>query len=247
MEIHNLTSLQNSVIKHIVHLRQNRDHRLEHKKVVISGKKLVKEVCLNTPIESLLVYDETYIPKDVKPKNVYIVTEEIMQKASGLPNPEGILAEVEMPKFSDLCGLNKVVVVDKVSDPGNLGAIIRTALALGWDGLFLLENSCDPFNEKAISAARGASFRLPMGRGNYKDLEALIKNNGFQAIVGDIEGTALDKFKVESKTLLVLSNEAHGVSDEVAKLCEKVSIPMSHSMESLNVSVAGGILMWALK
>jgi TrmH family RNA methyltransferase len=247
MEIRQITSLQNPVIKHIVHLRQNHGYRLEHNKVIISGKKIVKEVSLNMPVETLLIIDETCIPDGIKPKNIYIVSEEIMQKASGLSHPEGVLAEVEMPKKSDLTALSKIIVVDKVSDPGNLGSIIRTAVALNWEGLFLLASSCDPFNDKAISAARGATFRLPIFKGNYKDLEELINKNNFQAIVADIEGTSLEKFKVGQKTLLVLSNEAHGVSDEVSKLCEKVTIPMSEKIESLNVSVAGGILMWALR
>lgn len=247
MEVREITSLQNSIIKHLVRLRQNHDFRVEHNTIVISGIKQVREVCAHTHVRTLLVYDETFIPKNLRPDVVYIVNEEIMQKASGLLNPEGILAEVEMPKASDLKGLKKIVALDRVSDPGNLGSILRTALALGWDGAFILEDSCDPYNDKALSAARGATFRLPIGRGDWKDLQNLIEQNELMSFVGDIKGIPLDEVNPTDKTLIVLSNEAHGVSNQAAKMCQKVTIPMDTEMESLNVSVAGGILMYALQ
>ncbi len=246
MEIREITSLQNDIIKHIVHLRQNHDYRNEHQTVVISGLKLIKEVSSHVPVKTLLVYDETYIPKGLKAENIYIVNEKVMQKASGLQNPEGILAEVKMPVTNNLNGLKKIVALDRVSDPGNLGNILRTALALKFDGAFIVEDSTDPYNDKALSAARGATFRLPIVRGSWKDLEKLIDENGLQAFAGDIKGTPLDEIKPKEKILLVLSNETHGVSPQAEKKCERVTIPISSDMESLNVSVAAGILMYAL-
>jgi len=247
MEILKITSLQHAIIKHIVRLRQNHDFRVEHNTLVISGIKQIREVCSHAPVKTLLVYDETFIPAGIKADAIYIVSEEMMQKASGMLHPEGILAEVEMPPSSNLKGLKKIVALDKVSDPGNLGSILRTALALGFDGAFILEDSCDPYNDKALSAARGATFRLPLAKGNWKDLEALISQNELQAFVGDIEGISLDTLKAPEKILLVLSNEAHGVSKIALKNCAQIMIPMSHDMESLNVAVAGGILMYMLK
>lgn len=246
MEIREITSLQNEIIKHIVHLRQNHDYRNEHQTVVISGLKMIKEVTLHVPIKTLFVYDKTFIPKGLKAENIYLVNEKVMQKASGLQNPEGILAEVQMPKTHDLNGLKKIVVLDRISDPGNLGNILRTALALNFDGAFVVEDSTDPYNDKALSAARGATFKLPIARGSWKELEKLIDENGLQAYAGDIKGTSLDQIKPSEKILLVLSNEAHGVSKEAAKNCEMVTIPISSEMESLNVSVAAGILMYVL-
>lgn len=246
MSIRQLTSLQNPLIKHIVKLRQNRDYRLEHHSVVILGKKLVKEISLEVPVKTLFVYNETLIPAGLKAESIFIVTEEIMQKASGLQYPEGILAEVEMPKISKLAGLKKIIVLDRVSDPGNFGTILRTALALGWDGAFIMDGSCDPFNDKALSAARGATFRLPLGFGNWKDLEVLIDQNGLFALVADLEGRPVKAEEKHDKLLLVLSHEAHGASVEAIKRCQKVTIPISCTMESLNVSVAAGILMYEL-
>lgn len=241
-----ITSAQNDKVKHIVHLRQNHDYRDDHHSVVILGHKLVKEISDILPIKTLFVYDEASIPKGVKAKEVYIVNEEIMKKASGLMHPEGILAEIEMPKFSNLKDLKKIVALDKISDPGNLGTIIRSALALGFEGVFILDDSCDAFNDKALSAARGATFKLPLAKGSWKDLEAIIAQNKLHPVVADIEGTPLDKLEKHENILLVLGNEAHGVSEQAKKACQKVTIPMQKSMESLNVGVAAGILMYAL-
>lgn len=239
-----VTSLQHSSIKHLVKLRQNHDYRDEHQSVVISGKKEVEEIGRQVHVKLLLVYDDTWIPRGVEADEVLVVSEEIMRKASGLQNPEGIIAEVALPKLSNLQGFKRVVVLDGVSDPGNLGTILRTALALGWDGAFIVDESCDPFNDKALRAARGATFRLPIGRGSWQDLMQIINSNHLRPLVGDLHGTALTDIKLEGGVALVLSNEARGVSEDAANYCERVTIPISHSMESLNVAIAGGILMY---
>lgn len=246
MDIKSLTSLTHPLIKHLVHLRQNHDYRLSHGTVVISGMKEVKELPLQYPIKTLLVCDENEIPKGIKAEIIYIVPENVMQKASGLVSKEGILAEVTMPPMSDLKGLKRIVVLDKIADPGNLGTILRTALALQWDGVFILEDSCDPFNDKALRAAKGAAFRLPIGRGSWNELDALIERAGLYPLAADLKGTPLNKITPKNKIALVLSNEAKGLSKEAAKRCDKVSIPISSEMESLNVAIAAGILMYVL-
>lgn len=242
-----IKSLQNPIVKHLVKLRQNHDYRFEHKQVVIEGLKMVQELCTKTPAKVLVVVDETFIPKGVCADEILVVTEEIMEKISGVRSPEGIFAEISMPKPSDLKGLKYIIALDGINDPGNLGTLMRTALALGWEGIFIINESCDPYNEKALRSARGATFKLPFAMGSWKDLEKVIKNNKLQPLVGDIEGTPISKVTSKEPTLLVLGNEARGPSDEALKLCKKISIPMPGAMESLNVAVAGAILMYELK
>lgn len=245
--IKEISSLQHPLVKYLVHLRQNRDYREEHHSVVIEGRKMVDEICPRHHTKLIMTYDKTWIPKGIKSDEILIVNEAIMSKVSGLQNPEGILAEVDMPNPASLKGLHWIIALDGVSDPGNLGALIRTGLALGWEGVFILENSCDPFNEKALRAAKGATFRLPYALGTWDDLRKLIKNNKLKPFVADMNGTELHDVSTNSAALLVLSNEAHGLSEEAAEICKKVSIPMPGDMESLNVAVAGGILMYVLK
>jgi TrmH family RNA methyltransferase len=226
-------------------LRQNRDYRYDHQSLVIEGVKLVREVGGHLRLKTLLVQDETLIPKGVKADETLVVTEAIMNKISGLHSPEGIIAEVAMPAPSKLKG-KRILAFDGVSDPGNVGALLRTALALGWDGAFILEDSCDPFNEKAIRSARGATFKLPLAWGNWEQLQMLIKDNQLSPIVADLEGESLDTFKSKKGVLLVLGNEGHGPTSHAKELCKPVTIPMPGEMESLNVSIAGAIMMYTL-
>jgi TrmH family RNA methyltransferase len=243
--IKKIQSLQHPLVKHLIKLRQNSDYRIDHKSVVIEGTKMVKEVGQKHRFKGVMVTDETLIPKGIKSDEILLVTEAIMEKVSGLKTPEGILGEIEMPKSASLKGLKKVIALDGVNDPGNLGTLLRTALALGWEGAFILNESCDPFNEKALRAARGATFHLPIAMGKWDDLKKLASENHLQPFVADIEGENCQKLKAPESLLLVLGNEALGTSEAAARFCKKVAIPMAGKMESLNVAIAGAILMFA--
>lgn len=242
-----ISSLQNSFVKHLVRLRQNRDYREEHHSIFIEGIKLVNEVGKSQPVKALVATDPTLLPKDVSADHIYIVSDAVMKKISGMQSPEGLAAEIATPKHSSLSGKSFLLAYDGINDPGNLGTLLRSALALGWEGAFILDNSCDPYNEKAIRAAKGATFRLPIAVGSWKELKEIIKNNCLEPFVADIKGEKIQDMKLKNGILLVLSNEAHGVSDEAAKQCRRLTIPMSGQMESLNVAAAGAIFMYALK
>ena len=241
-----ISSLQHTLVKHLVKLRKNRSYRYENKTVVIEGKKLVSEVCQKQKARYTLAVDESLVPKKVQAEESYLVSHDILRKISGVQTPEGVLAEVPIPPKSSLEGFRYLVAFDGISDPGNLGTLLRTALALGWEGAFILDNSCDPFNDKAVRAAKGATFRLPIRQGSWEELRALIKNNGLQPVAADLNGKNFDAFSSKEGLLLVLGSEAQGLSEEARECCEKITIPMSGKMESLNVSVAGGILMYIL-
>lgn len=239
-----LTSAQNPLIKHFVKLRQDRNYRYAQKSIVVEGIKMLQEVSQNCPVKTLFVCGET--ASNIIAEQTFVVTEAIMQKVSGTKSPEGVIAEVAMPPWASLDGKNYVVVLDGVNDPGNMGALLRTALALGWEGAFLLEGSCDPYNEKALRAARGATFRLPLATGGWDELNHLIQKNGWLPVAADTEGMPVSELAHSDKILLVLGNEAQGLSKEAHKFCKKTTIPMSGQMESLNVAIAGGILMYIL-
>ncbi len=242
-----ISSLQHPIVKHLVRLRQNTDYRHEHNSVVIEGIKMIEEIGSTQHFKALLTYDEALIPKGLKADHIYLASEEVMQKASGMKTPEGILAEVAMPKPADLNGKRHLIGIDGVADPGNLGSILRTALAFGWEGAFILNESCDPYNEKALRAARGAIFRLPIAHGNWEQLQSLAQSNQLLPCVADLSGLAPENINASQGLLLLLGNEAHGPSPHTKKWCHPVSIPMPGEMESLNVAVAGGILMYLLK
>jgi TrmH family RNA methyltransferase len=171
----------------------------------------------------------------------------MIKKISGIEQPEAILAEIEMPKEGDLSHTNFLLVLDGISDPGNLGTLLRTACGLGWDGVFLTPMSTDPFNDKALRAAKGATFSIPWKSGTYEELKVLLKKSKMRLFVADARGKALSKFSFVPPLALALGNEAHGIAPVLQDLGETVAIGMQGGMESLNVGAAGAIMMYELK
>ena len=242
-----ITSAQNPLIKHFCKLRLNRDYREEQQRVFIEGVKLVSEVGSHVHVYTVIVADGTLLPSGIQAEQVFTVPESLFYKISGMHSPEGIAAEVAMPAYASLTDLKYLVAFDGISDPGNLGALLRSALAFGWEGAILFNDTCDPFNEKAIRAAKGATFRLPLACGSQEELHSLIHANQLTPYFADIQGQRMDQVAEKKNVLLVLGNEAHGVSEAIRQSCRAVTIPMSGEMESLNVSVAGGILLYELR
>lgn len=241
-----LKSVDHPLVKHLVKLRLNRDYRYDCETVVVAGIKPVNELAAKFKIKTLFIEDETFLPKKTKAEDIYVVSEPIMKKVSGMVQPEGVLAEIYMPPQANFEKSKKVVVLDGINDPGNMGALLRTALAMGYESVFILENSCDPYNDKALKAARGATFKIPHRMGSWDELKKLIQKNRWEPLVADLNGTAPEKIKKKDSTVIILSNEAHGLSEE-GKQFSKVTIPMKGEMESLNVAIAGGILMYLLR
>lgn len=238
-----LTSLQNPLIKHLVKLRLNRDYRYEQHSLIVEGAKPVAEVA---PYIKKLFYLESARPPIEAPE-AWPVSEAVMHKISGMTSPEGVIAETRMPEFGLPKNAKWVVALDGINDPGNMGTLLRTALAFGWQGVFILPSSCDPFNEKAIRAARGAHFRIPLAFGSLEDLKNLSERCKLKPFVAELEGISPENLPMKEGKLLVLGNEAHGASQELHEWCTKITLPMPGEMESLNVAIAGGILMYLLR
>ncbi|MCP5491374.1 MAG: RNA methyltransferase [Chlamydiales bacterium] len=232
-----ITSLQHPYVKHLVKLRINRKYRYEKNAIFIEGKKLLSE--LRLPLKTLIVREgeET----SLQATTTYYVPSNVFEKISGVQAPEGIAAEIDMPPFADLSQKKRVLALDQINDPGNLGTLIRTALALGFDGVFLTENSVDPYNEKALRAAKGATFKIPLQIG---DLETFARS--FHLYIADLEGAPLPTVTFQTPAILLLGNEAQGISKEMQKNGISVTIPIMNQMESLNVAIAGSILMHAM-
>ncbi len=123
-----------------------------------------------------------------------------------------------------------------------MGTLFRTALAFGWD-LICMIGGCDPFNDKALRASKGAIFRIPYLETSWSKISVEMKTRGITLLAADLKGESVHKMNFPDKVSVVLGNEAQGVSMEILKECIAVTIPMKGEMESLNVAVAGGIIM----
>lgn len=241
-----ISSVSHPVVKHLLSLRDDAAYREINNSIMVQGSKMIREVGQQQELRLLLVAEPSLVPRDIRAAEVIIGNEMILQKVSGVVNSEGIVAEIERPLWSNFEGATKILALDGVSDPGNVGTLLRTALALGWHGVYFLEGCCDPYNDKALRAAMGATFRIPVARGNWAQLQKIVVEHHLLPIVADISGTPVDQTYWNTGILLVLGNEAKGPSDFAKRFCSAVTIPMSGSMESLNVGIAGAILMYIL-
>jgi len=180
------------------------------------------------------------------------VDERTFGQLAGTETPQGVLAVVEPPRF-DLTEVQPiprfpVLVVDGVQDPGNLGALLRTAHGLGAPGVVLLQGTADPNNSKVLRAGMGATFRLPVVRTTDGELNRWLEDNGLTLWVADADGESLDRQKPPDKLAILVGNEGAGVRPEVARLASRrVAISLANGVESLNVAVAAGILLYEVQ
>lgn len=245
VEERSISSLQHPLVKHLVKLRADSTYRYEHQSLVLEGLKPIQEMSSSL---IKLFYTADYASQAFNfSGEKWQITESILRKISGMTAPEGIIAVIRMPSFVELGKAKHVLALDGINDPGNMGTLLRTALALGWESVYFLPGCCDPFNEKVMRAARGAHFKLLLAKGSVDELKKWVRTENVQPLVADLEGKEPEHFSAAPKRLLVLGNEAHGASPAISKFCQPVTIPMSGKMESLNVAVAGGILLYLLR
>lgn len=172
--------------------------------------------------------------------------DEAFQELSDTVTPQGILAVAAIPAWGwqDVAAA-RILVLDAVRDPGNLGTLIRTAEAIGLSGVACLPGTADPWNPKVARAAAGSSFRLPVFSTAWNEATLQIRRLRMTVWVAVPGALPFPRGEAAPTRLaLVLGSEAHGVSEEIIHAADRtVSLPMAGSVESLNVAVAGGILM----
>jgi TrmH family RNA methyltransferase len=229
-------------VKRLVKLRDNKAFRTQENSVLIVGVTLVSDVAARMPLKTLISVD----PLPLNATESYLAPPNVLEKIIGISSHDLVAAEVGIPKQNSLENCKTIVVLDALSDPGNVGTVLRTAIALGWDGAFLTPKTADPFNNKALRAARGAPLFLPLRQGSYTDLKKLVQAKGLNVYIADVEGKKLTEVPFKKPLALVLGHETEGPSDETKALGQTVSIPMADQMESLNVASAAAILMYQI-
>jgi len=242
-----INSLQHPIVKHLFKVHSDRHYRQSENSAIVLGKKIIFELPGAIQIKTLLLAEDLALPQHLKADQLFRVPVSILKKISGAQTPEPIAAEVSLPPMSDLTQKNYLIALDGVSDPGNLGTLLRSALALGWEGAFITTGSTDPFNDKALRAAKGATFRLPLRIGSLDELEELARTNHINICIADLAGAPLQKNAAAPPLLLVFGNESKGVSPRLKKGAKTFCIPMQGKMDSLNVAAAAAIFMYVLK
>ncbi len=244
MEI--IRSKSNNLVKQIKKLQQKKYRTSSY---LIEGWHLLEEaVKAGASIEHLLVLEE-YVDRVSHLEKVTVVSPEIMQDLTDSKSPQGVVAQLALPsqKLSDqLAG--KYLVLEDVQDPGNVGTIIRTADAAGFDGVFLTDKSADIYNMKVLRSMQGSHFHLPIYRLPIEDILTTLKNNQVEILATTLSSQSVDYREVspEASFALVMGNEGQGISDFVAEEADQlVHITMPGQAESLNVAIAAGILVFS--
>ena len=207
--------------------------------------------------------------EEAKKRTEYYATAKVMKKLAGVENADGIdlVAELEMPEIREVTEfmmqekrIEKVLCLDGVQDPGNVGTLLRTAEAFGFDAVGLGPKTCDPFNDKCVRSSKGTAFRMQMftWKTNEEFFEGLVNGGTFELkrnvlaamLAGEncaeVARELDDGDNSNNKVCLVLGSEGQGVSEEIASSIRAITIPTPGVTESLNVAVAGGILMSSL-
>lgn len=235
------TSTENSKIKEIKKL-YTKKYRDESNLFIVEGEHLVEEAYKQNMLEEALIledYDYLYSNKNYVSLNVMKYISEL----DSVPKIIGICKKMNEKELG-----NKILVLDEIQDPGNLGTIIRSGVAFNVDTIVLSKNGVDVYNPKVIRATQGMIFNINI---IIRDLESFIpelKNNGYK-----IYGTRVDNGKniknIEKieKTCIIMGNEGKGVSKSILDMCDEyIYIDMNASCESLNVAVATSIILYEL-
>ncbi len=238
-----IQSLNNLYIKELVKLKEKK-HREEQSKYLIEGFHLVEEAKKAGCLETVLICNQCDYIEDIE--NI-LVTPLIIEKISQTISPQHIIGICKIKNNLEIEG-KKFLLLDNINDPGNLGTLIRSALGFNIDCVIVSNDTVDIYNDKVIRASQGALFHLPIIK---KDLLETIEYLQKQNV--EIIGTSLKNskklqslFSIE-KYAILLGNEASGVRLELLeKTNTNVQIEMNSRLESLNVAIAGAIIMYYL-
>lgn len=251
-----ISSKDNELVKHIKKLKDKK-YRDESNEYIVEGVKLIEEaVKENAKIKKIVVCEDTTRTYEI-PTNVMLeiakyeciyVTEKIFATITQVTNPQGIMAIIEKNDKNKEIDFTQdiIVALDDVQDPGNLGTILRTVDSIGLNQIIVSKGTADAFNAKVVRSTMGAIFRINIIE--VEDLKQSIKEmkkHHFKLMVTSLQ-TDNSIYDIDfNKKIIVIGNESNGVSQEIQDMAdEKAKIPMLGKTESLNASVAAGIVMY---
>lgn len=237
-----IDSVNNEKVKYFKRLRDKK-YILEEKKYIVESEHLVEEAYKSGLLLEVIT-SKSDVNYDVK---TTLVSEKVLKSISLLPSTPNIMGVVKYKEDNEIIG-KKIVLLDNVQNPGNVGTIIRSALAFNVDTVILSNDSVNLFNDKMIRSSEGTIFKMNVIKMNLRSAIEKIHSLGIKVYYADMNGTIdLDNAKINDYAL-VLGSEGKGISDYIKELSdESINIPMNNLCESLNVSVTGGIIMYKFR
>ncbi|HIZ55206.1 MAG TPA: RNA methyltransferase [Firmicutes bacterium] len=257
-----LSSPKNEKVQEYIRLSQRKSARDQQNLFTFEGEKIFLEAVENhvklrkvflSP-EKLNKYAAICYRLEASGVSVYQLTQAVQEKLSDTKTPQGIFCIAEkLDKYLTIDTIMRghfFIALCSVSDPGNLGTILRTAEALGMDGAILSKDCCDPYGPKTIRSTMGSLFRLPFIQ--TEDIVGLLRQLGelgafTYASVPDPHARSVTHQNFSGCNILCIGNESHGMAaEEIAACKQKLTIPMQGRTESLNAGIAAAILMWEM-
>lgn len=238
-----ITSRDNQTIKLVQKLSQKK-YREETGLFIVEGVRAVNDVCA---FDSTLI-DKVFVSEskaELYPQAI-IVKDDIFAKLTDTESGQGVLAIVKKPQAAAPTS-DYALFLDGIRDPGNLGTLIRTACAAGYNDIFL-RDCADPYSGKVVRSTMSAIVKVNLINADVTALKEM-KSRGFRIIAADMDGKSIFANETaKNKVCVVVGGEANGVTSEVINLCDEIySIPMEGDIESLNAAVSGAIIMYTIK
>ena len=240
-----LTSKNNPLIKETAALKDKKA-RKQQGMFLVEGRKMAVE-CQRSDFEIDRVFvAESYdgeIP--FAEDQIVRVSDDVFHFLSDEKSPQGILCRIKIPTRALTAPKGKCLLLDGVADPGNVGTIIRTANAAGYEEIYLTEECADPYSPKSVRASMSGVFFTKLYRASRVEILSVLSDTPI--IVADMGGVNVFSFQAPKRFALAIGNEANGISDMVqGKAAHTVKIPMQSTQESLNAAISAGIIMYVL-
>ncbi|WP_087971857.1 TrmH family RNA methyltransferase [Oceanobacillus rekensis] len=244
-----ITSVKNEKVKNWKKLHKRKE-RMNTSTFMVEGFHLLEEASNSDwEILEIIIQEDVALPEWTDKYPIEIVSENVLSHISQTKAPQGVLAVIKMAEPKDRHGGSHILIIDSIQDPGNLGTMIRTADAAGMDGIILGEGTVDLYNDKVIRATQGSIFHIPIYHANLHQELMLLKEKGFSIwATALMQASNYNEVLTDGKVAIIMGNEGAGVDPDLLELADQiVTIPIYGKAESLNVSIAAGILMYHLK
>ena len=179
---------------------------------------------------------------------IIVVSNEVMSKLSFTKSPQSIMAKCKIKKEKKLIDGKRYLILDDLQDPGNIGTLIRTALAFSIDQVILSNNCVDLYNDKLLRSMQGANFHISCIYDDLKTVISTLKKNNVKIIGSALEnGQDIKQIKISEKMAFIVGNEGNGMNKDILEECDYVGYIPINTIESLNVAIAGSIMMYHFK
>lgn len=244
MNITEITSTQNNLVKYVVKL-QNPKFRKSEKVILLDGEKTIQGI-----VDDNIIFEYLFLKKDnnlinkIKANNIVIVNDEILKKISTTKTKTDVVGIIKEPEINEkkFISLDKIALIDGIKDAGNLGTIIRSAAAFGIDGIILFNDCVDLYNTKTIRASTQNMFKIPIIHTDNIDFIKNLKKN--HKLISTVVNSKNDikNYKFENKFIVAFGSEAEGLSKDILNITDiELTFKMKNGVESLNLAICASI------